>query len=84
MKKIIVLLLVLLFSANSYAHSIGNYLGASQCPCYDAYTTATRAENKSNTAIFIAIGAVALATFGVVFSLQQSEYHQGNVRIARF
>lgn len=45
------------------------------------YHHSTRADNRANTALFVAVGAAMLATVSLI---KVSEYNQGQVQIARF
>lgn len=81
MKKFILFVTLCLFSASSNAMPTARVYGTPPMPHNHYHHSINRANDRANTALFVAFGAVMIATVGLV---KASEYNQGHVQIARF
>lgn len=81
MKRIILSVALCFVVASVNAMPTAKYYGGSHRPHYHYHHSIARANDRANTALFVAFGAVIIATVGLV---KASEYNQGQVQIARF
>lgn len=84
MKKIIIFMVACFLATNANANHIGIYLGQSTIADPHIHRIAHDAENRANLALFVAVGAVALATVGIIVGIEASQNNIGQVQIARF
>ena len=81
MKRIILSVALCFVVALANAMPTAKYYGGSHRPHHHYYHSIARANNRANTALFVAVGAAMLATVSLI---KVSEYNQGQIQIARF
>lgn len=81
MKRLILSIVLCLLAVSANAMPTAKYYGGSHRPRHHYYHSIARANDRANTALFIAFGAAVIATVGLI---KASEYNQGQVQIARF
>lgn len=82
MKKMLVFVFCCFLSGSAFAIPSAQVYGSPHRPHH--HDSIIRANSRATTALFVAFGAVVIATIGTTIAIQASEYNQGQVRIARF